>query len=215
MIRKGIVKTDQRHSGLSSWADRIFRGLLRLFPFDFRSDHGRDMELTLRAQHREARREGSLGALVRLWLEVIRDMVTAAPREHIEILRQDVSYGWRALRRAPVFAISAVLTLAIGMSAITGMAAVLNAVMFRPLAVERPEQLVSISNQSRSSDYVSYKDLQDYRAETVLSDAIGYVPPVATLRSSRCALISESACPRPSASCRWPSPICRRPSAIS
>ena len=178
------MKTDQRHSGLSSWADRIFRGLLRLFPFDFRSDHGRDMELTLRAQHREARREGSLGALVRLWLDVIRDVVTTAPREHIEILRQDVSYAWRALRRAPVFAISAVLTLAIGMSAITGMAAVLNAVMFRPLAVERPEQLVSISNQSRSSDYVSYKDLQDYRAETVLSDAIGYVPRVATLSTS-------------------------------
>ena len=179
------MKTDQRHSGLSSWADRIFRGLLRLFPFDFRSDHGRDMELTLRAQHREARREGSIGALVRLWLDVARDVFTTAPREHMAILRQDVGYALRALRRAPVFAASAVLTLSIGISAMTGMAAVLNAVMFRPLPVENPGQLISISNQEGLIHYVSYKDFQDYRSETaVLADAIGYVPRVATLNLS-------------------------------
>jgi len=31
-----------------SAADRIFRALVRLFPFDFRADHGRDLEQTLR-----------------------------------------------------------------------------------------------------------------------------------------------------------------------
>jgi hypothetical protein len=98
LIRKGIVKTDQRHSGLSSWADRIFRGLLRLFPFDFRSDHGRDMELTLRAQHREARREGSLGALVRLWLDVIRDVVTTAPVTATLAIRTSGSPDWAGSR---------------------------------------------------------------------------------------------------------------------
>ena len=169
-------------AGRRSLAERVFRVLVRLFPFDFRSDHGRDMEQTLREQHREARREGSLITLVRLWLDVARDVFATAPREHLAILRQDFVYAMRALRRAPIFAISAVLTLAIGMSAITGMAAVLNAFMFRPLAVDRPEQLISISNQSRMSHYVSYKDFQDYRAETlVLSDAIGFVPRVATL----------------------------------
>ena len=165
-----------------SWTDRVFRAVLRAFPFDFRADHGRDMEQTLRAQHRAARREGSIVSLARLWLDVARDVFTTAPREHLVILKQDVGYALRALRRAPIFAVSAVLTLAIGMSAITGMAAVLNAVMFRPLAVDQPEQLISISNQSRLSHYVSYKDLQDYRAETsVFSDAIGYVPRPATL----------------------------------
>jgi predicted permease len=162
--------------------DRIFRVLLRLFPFDFRSDHGRDMQQTLREQHLEARREGSIVSLVRLWLDVARDVCTTAPREHLVILKQDVGYALRALRRAPIFAVSAVLTLAIGMSAITGMAAVLNAFLFRPLAVDQPEELVSISNQSRMIHYVSYQDLQDYRAETsVLTDAMGFVPRVATL----------------------------------
>jgi putative ABC transport system permease protein len=165
--------------------DRIFRALLRLFPFDFRSDHGRDMEQTLREQHREARQEGSIVSLVRLWLDVARDVLMTAPREHLAILKQDAGYALRGLRRAPVFAISAVLTLAIGMSAMTGMLAVLNTVMFRPLAVDHPEQLISISNQSGMNQYVSYKDLQDYRTETsVLSDAIGYMPRVATLSVS-------------------------------
>jgi predicted permease len=175
------IRTPRR----SSWADRIFRALLRVFPYDFRADHGRAMEQTLRAQHHEARREGSVRALARLWLDIVRDALTTAPREHAAILWQDIGYALRSLRRAPVFAVSAVLTLAIGLSAITGMAAILNAVMFRPLAVDRPEQLISISNQSRMSHAVSFKDFQDYRAETsALSDAIGYVPRAATLSVS-------------------------------
>jgi len=166
----------------ASWTDRIFRAVLRVFPFDFRADHGRDMEQTLRAQHREARREGSVGALLRLWLDVTRDVLTTAPREHAAILKQDVGYALRSLRRAPVFAASAVLTLAIGMSAMTGMVAVLNAVMLRPLAVDHPEQLISISHQDGLNFYVSYRDFLDYRAEaSVLSDAIGSVPRVASL----------------------------------
>jgi hypothetical protein len=85
-----------------SFADRIFRALVRLFPFDFRSDHGRDLEQTLREQHREAQREGGAGALARLWLDVARDTLTTAPREHIAILKQDVGYALRGLRRAPI-----------------------------------------------------------------------------------------------------------------
>ena len=165
-----------------SFTERVFRAVVRLFPFDFRADYGRDLEQTLREQHREAQRERSAASFGRLWLDVARDVLTTAPREHAVILKQDVVYALRALRRAPVFAFSAVLTLAIGMSAITGMAAVLNAVMFRPLPVDHPEQLISISNQDGLNHYVSYPDFLDYRAETsVLSDAIGYVPRVASL----------------------------------
>jgi predicted permease len=165
-----------------SFVERIFRAVVRLFPFDFRADHGSDLEQTLREQHREAQRVGSAASFGRLWLDVARDVFTTAPREHALILKQDVGYALRALRRAPVFATSAVLTLAIGMSAITGMAAVLNAVMFRPLPVDHPEQLISISNQDGMNAYVSYLDFVDYRAEgSVLSDAIGYVPRPASL----------------------------------
>jgi predicted permease len=168
----------------ASWVDRACRALLRVFPFDFRADHGHDLELTLRAQHRDARREGTLVALVRLWFDVLRDVVTTAPREHAAVLKQDIGYALRSLHRAPVFAVSAVLTLALGMSAMTGMFAVLNAVMFRPLTVDHPEQLVSISNRTGLGFNVSYKDFQDYRAETsVLEDAIGSASRVAAMNA--------------------------------
>ena len=39
---------------------QLFRRLLRLLPFDFRADYGRDMEQVFREQHREA--GGRLGA---------------------------------------------------------------------------------------------------------------------------------------------------------
>ncbi len=154
--------------------ERIFRTVVRLFPFDFRADHGRDLEQTLRAQHRDAQHEGSVRALARLWLEVARDVVTTAPKEHGAILRQDVGYALRGLRRALVFAVSAVLTLALGLSAMAGMFAIADAIMFRPLPVDRPEQLVSISHRTGAPS-LSFPDLQDYRTRTpALADAIGY-----------------------------------------
>ena len=73
-------------------------------PVRLPTDHGREMEQTFHAQRREAHQEGSMTALARLWLETFRDVFTTAPREHLAILRQDVGYALRALRRAPVFA---------------------------------------------------------------------------------------------------------------
>jgi predicted permease len=152
----------------------MFRILVRLFPVDFRADHGRDLEQTLREQHRDVLREGSVRALARLWLDVIRDVFSTAPREHLAILRQDVGYALRGLRRAPVFTLSAVLTLALGLSAMAGMFAIADAVMFRPLPVDRPGQLISISHRTGVPS-LSFPDLQDYRRRTpALADAIGY-----------------------------------------
>src|SRR5262245_17385925 len=168
------------------WVERAIRALVRAFPFDFRADHGRALEQTLRSQHREAIERGRLGALLRLWIEIIGDIITTAPREHLAILKQDTAYALRTLRRTPVFAASAVLTLALGMSATTGMLAIVNAVMFRPLSVARPDEIISISNRTESlsaSPGVSYRDLQDYRAATrVLADAAGFTMRIASLK---------------------------------
>ncbi len=47
-----------------SRATRIYRALLRLLPFDFRSDFGPEMETVFHEQHQEAgRRNGTKGVL--------------------------------------------------------------------------------------------------------------------------------------------------------
>jgi len=57
---------------------------------------------------------------------------------------QGLSYLWRSLRRAPLFAATVVLTLTIGIGSAAAIFAVVNAVLLRPLPYREPERLVGI-----------------------------------------------------------------------
>jgi predicted permease len=100
--------------------------------------------------------------------------------------RRDGQHAFRALQRAPVFAGAAVLTLAVGLTAVIAIFAILNAFMFRPMPVDHPEQLVSIgTGPARHVSLphgISYRDLQDYREERAsFVDLLGYSVEVAGL----------------------------------
>ena len=64
--------------------------------------------------------------------------------QKIESLLVDLKHVCRRLRRSPGFAITVVLTLAIGIGANTAVFSVLNSVLLRPLPYPEPEQLVSL-----------------------------------------------------------------------
>jgi putative ABC transport system permease protein len=160
---------------------RLYRLLLRLLPIDFRVEHGREMEQVFRAQSHDARAEGSLRAAVTLWVEAMQDLLTTAPREHVEVLRHDVGYALRTLKRTPAFTVAAVATLAIGVSATTVIFTIINAFLFRPLPVEKAGELVSIATAGdqhiEMPHGISYRDLQDYRSLTdAFSGLAGYQP---------------------------------------
>jgi putative ABC transport system permease protein len=88
----------------------------------------------------------------------------------MDSLIQDLRYALRSLFRHPSFALAAIVTLALGIGATTAIFTVVNAVVLRPLAVERPDRLVAIINQyttsPRPSLNVSAQDFDDWQAQS-------------------------------------------------
>ena len=64
--------------------------------------------------------------------------------QRIESLLMDLKHVFRRLGRSPGFAVTVILTLAIGIGANTAVFSVLNSVLLRPLPYPEPDQLVSL-----------------------------------------------------------------------
>ncbi len=62
-----------------------------------------------------------------------------------EHLLQDFRYAARQLRKAPGFAVTATLTIAIGIGACTALFSIVNGVLLRPLRFTEPERIVSLT----------------------------------------------------------------------
>ena len=170
-------------SGLRSRVARLFRHA--------RNDREIDAELRYHLDEQieanvaagmatdEARRQAMLafGGVEKV-REECRDV---RPFKLLEDFAQDVRYGVRQLRRSPGFTIVAVLTLALGIGANTGIFSLMDALLLRLLPVHDPSNLVQLMliERGQRGDSFSYPAVRALAARTdAFSGLCGFTPAV-------------------------------------
>ncbi len=93
-------------------------------------------------------------------------------------LLQDFRFAIRQLRKNPGFALTTILTLALGIGATTAMFSLINGVLLRPLPFPEPDRLMMIAPLDESAvktgipSSISYPDFFDWRARNRSFDAM-------------------------------------------
>ena len=92
----------------------------------------------------------------------------------MSVFRQDVQYALRGFAKRPGYTAVLVITLALGIGSNVAIFSVTNAVLFRPLPFENPDELVLIWNRLENTNVeralVSGPDFIDYQQNTTLFD---------------------------------------------
>jgi len=95
----------------------------------------------------------------------------------METLVQDLRFAVRSLLRQPGFALTAIVTLALGIGATTAIFSVVDAIILRPLPFERAERIVAIQNRwikSGDRGQASAPDFHDWKAQSGSFQAMAY-----------------------------------------
>jgi predicted permease len=150
---------------------RFYNLLLRLYPASFRNEYGDEMRPLFARRWREASGIGVLG----LWIGTIGDVLANATAVHLDILKQDLSYTGRGLRRSPGFAITAILVVTLGIGATTAAFSVTDFVLIRPLPFPDPDRLVKIweTTPGYSVMELSAPNYRDWKAAATSYESMG------------------------------------------
>ncbi len=151
---------------------RFYRLLLHLYPASFRNEYGEQMSLIFDQRRRAA---SGTAAAVLLWIESLLEIGSNAIMVHWDLLRQDMRYAARMLRRSPGFALTAVLIVALGIGATTAAFSVTDFVLLRPLPFPDPSRLVSVWEHTPGYNRMelSPANYRDWKGESKSFERIG------------------------------------------
>lgn len=138
-------------------ARRRYRRLLFLYPADFRDAHGDEMEASfLTLLERDEAAAGPRGRM-RCWIGASWDALrTGLPMRLRDMTKgkggggvmsaflSDVRFAVRSLVKRPVFALTAIATLALGIGATASIFTISNGLLFAPLPYEDPDELAIV-----------------------------------------------------------------------
>jgi len=177
---------------------RVYRAIVRIQPREFRRRFGASMEQHFRDGYVDAAAKGR-GRSARFAARACIDALLNAPalrlaamrdrllwpdpiRSHHEkgkpdmwwqVLANDARYAFRTFRQNPVFAVMAVVALALGIGANTAIFTLVDGVLLRPLPYASPDRLVMIwstnPREHRDQDVVSPLDFLDFKRASAFS----------------------------------------------
>src|SRR5262249_35702854 len=150
---------------------RLYTLLLRLYPASFRNEYGGEM----RALFARRRAATTASGLPGLWLSATAELVGNAMLVHLDIFKQDLAYSARILRRAPGFAMTATLIVALGMGATTAAFSVTDFVLIRPLPFREPDRLVRVLERTPgyATMELSAPNYRDWKAAAHSFESMG------------------------------------------
>ena len=166
---------------------RRFPGIRRVFRHERGSDVDVEMQFHLDARADDLVRTGlardearrlalaEFGDVKRYEAETLRidrgHARAVRAREFLWSVWSDLGHTLRGLRRSPGFAAAALLTIALGVGANTAVWTILDALMRRPLPIDRPEQLHAVRRVDRPDGEYQHSYLRFRRLQAVLPDA--------------------------------------------
>jgi putative ABC transport system permease protein len=145
-------------------SDRLFRGLVRFYPQDFRDDLGESLVETYRDRARRALKDGGMFRLIGVWLGALKDALISGPGERHRPgawwrrpgnWGRDLEFARRRLMRSPALVLAVVGTLTVGLGAFAVVYTAVQKILLEPMPYRNPDDLYFVWR-----DYRAFFDLE-------------------------------------------------------